>query len=514
MRKIASAILSVFLIVCVLSVPAFADSAVIALSKKSVNVGTNVTVTITYKATYDIYGLDATLTYNPAVLKYVSGGTDTGKAVKIVKDLEGEKSVSASVVFKTIAAGSGSLSLNASCSGKNGDNIAEGTASAGTAVTVTTPQPSLNANLSSIRLSEGTLSPKFKSGTTSYTATVKNSVEKITVTANTQAGDSTVSGAGTFNLKEGDNKVALTVTAASGAKKVYTVTVKRMTAEETSAAENEEREKNPTLIVVDGKDYFLKTELKDIGEIEGFEVSSVERKGTKIEVLSDKTRKYQLYYAADAEGQNGTFFTADENGEFAALNYIKSGNRLYIIEPFEDLPSVDGRFVPGECEIGGKSVKCYKYDDVEASDFYIFNCYVNGKNDYYRFDALENTVQRQPLFLAKPTDSIETVENQPQGIIDRFNALTLQAKTVLALLLLAIIMVVVLTVLLIIRATKKGKDTPIQENLVFDDLLGNADGNFDEIDISDIPEEAEPENEPESITADESEFLDSGSDNF
>lgn len=497
----------------------YSDSATISISKKNVTVGSEVTVTIRHVSKYSMVMIQGSLNYNSSVLQFVSGdGSNTansGSTVKIAKDSNPTNSISVSIRFKAIAAGSGSLSYSA----KSFSDVDDGAASAGTSITVTTPQPSSNANLGSINLSEGKLSPVFKQGTTSYTASVKNQTEKITIKANAAAGDSNVTGAGTFNLKEGENKFALTVTAASGTKKVYTVTVKRMTVEETVAAEKEERENNPTLIVVDGADYFLKTELEDIGEIEGFERSSVERKGSKIEILNDKSGKYQLYFAVDAEGKNGGFFTSDENGEFKRLDCLKSGNRLYIIEPFEQNINVDTRFVPGEYELGGKSVKCYKYADEEVTDFYVFNCYFGGKNDYYRLDAADNTIQREPMFIAKQAEQADVSEEQSQNLIGRFNALSLQAKTVLLLLFVAVILVVILLVLLIIRATKKTDNAQDEDNLEIDELLGTETGSFDEIDVSDISEPetdriTTEENTGEEITADESEFIDADGDNF
>ena len=177
--------------------------------------------------------IDGTLTYNSSVLQYVSGGgANSGSTVKIVEGLSGEKSVSFKIVFKAIAAGSGSLSFSAEASGEG-----DGKASAGATVTVTETKPSTNANLGSLTISSGTLTPEFKQNTTSYTASVKYTVEKVTISANAVMGDSKVTGAGTFNLAVGDNVNTVKVTSASGATKTYTVTVRRMTEEETAAAE-------------------------------------------------------------------------------------------------------------------------------------------------------------------------------------------------------------------------------------------------------------------------------------
>ena len=66
-----------------------------------------------------------------------------------------------------------------------------------------------------------------KKSDTSYTLDVGNSVTKITIKASAADEKATVSGTGTKSLKEGKNTFNVVVTAESGAKKTYVVTVTR-----------------------------------------------------------------------------------------------------------------------------------------------------------------------------------------------------------------------------------------------------------------------------------------------
>ena len=95
-----------------------------------------------------------------------------------------------------------------------------------------------NANLSNLTLSQGTLSPLFAPGTTSYTAGVFNYVGSITVTPTvadagatvTVNGNAVASGntSGPINLVEGNNVINVVVTASDGSTtKTYTTTVTR-----------------------------------------------------------------------------------------------------------------------------------------------------------------------------------------------------------------------------------------------------------------------------------------------
>jgi hypothetical protein len=104
-------------------------------------------------------------------------------------------------------------------------------------------QPSSNADLSNLGLSSGTLNPAFASSTTSYTATVANSVTSITVTPSMSDANATIqvrvnggtyttvasgSASGALALNVGGNPIDVKVTAQDGTTtKTYTVMVTR-----------------------------------------------------------------------------------------------------------------------------------------------------------------------------------------------------------------------------------------------------------------------------------------------
>jgi len=94
------------------------------------------------------------------------------------------------------------------------------------------------ATLSALTLSSGSLSPSFAAATTSYTATVANSIATLTVTATTSSstatlkvnGSSTSSGSASssISLSVGSNTVSVVVTAEDGSTTAtYTIVVTR-----------------------------------------------------------------------------------------------------------------------------------------------------------------------------------------------------------------------------------------------------------------------------------------------
>lgn len=82
-----------------------------------------------------------------------------------------------------------------------------------------------NAYLSKLQVNQEGLTPKFNKTKTNYAITVGENVDSLKVTATPEASTSKVSVTGNTNLKNGDNKIYITVTAQDGTKKVYTITV-------------------------------------------------------------------------------------------------------------------------------------------------------------------------------------------------------------------------------------------------------------------------------------------------
>ena len=96
----------------------------------------------------------------------------------------------------------------------------------------------VDATLSNLSLSQGSLSPGFSSSTLSYTASVVNAISSITVTPTASNAGSTIkvngtpvssgSSSGAINLNVGSNTITIVVTASDGTTtKTYTITVTR-----------------------------------------------------------------------------------------------------------------------------------------------------------------------------------------------------------------------------------------------------------------------------------------------
>lgn len=186
------------------------------------------------------YGLEGSLSYDSSQvsLSSMSCGLSgwkveqNGNAIIVYDDnlsspLSGTKTV-LTLKFKVksgVATGTQvKISVNGIVTTDGSAESSIGTASYST--TIAAPLSS-NANLSSLSVSEGTLSPSFKAGTTSYSiGEVDYSVSKLNITYKTEDSKAKVSINGN-NLSVGANTVSVVVKAENGTTKTYKIQVTR-----------------------------------------------------------------------------------------------------------------------------------------------------------------------------------------------------------------------------------------------------------------------------------------------
>ena len=91
----------------------------------------------------------------------------------------------------------------------------------------TSNSQSSNNYLKTLEVSEEGLTPDFNKNKTSYSLSVGTKVTKIDVNAIAEDSSAKVSVSGNTELKDGDNNIYITVTAANGTKRTYTIVVNR-----------------------------------------------------------------------------------------------------------------------------------------------------------------------------------------------------------------------------------------------------------------------------------------------
>ena len=114
--------------------------------------------------------------------------------------------------------------------------------------TTTTPKPtkkkSSNNNLSSLTIEDYNLDKEFKKEVTEYSVVVENDVKKIKINAQLDDSSAKVEGTGEVEVKEGNNKIEIKVTAEDGSTKTYVINVTV-------------KELNPIEVTIDKKKYTI-----------------------------------------------------------------------------------------------------------------------------------------------------------------------------------------------------------------------------------------------------------------
>ncbi len=456
MKKISIKLISLITILTVLFsvfsvLPVLADSATISVSNPNPQVGSNVTVTVRCNSNMKLFNVNGSLSYNSSVLQYVSGGAgQNGSSVKLYADLSGESSTSFTVTFKAVAAGSSGLGVNLEAS----DGTSMTTPSASASVNVTTPVPSSDCNLSALRLSQGVLSPAFSPKIVKYNVTVKYGVTKVTVYGSLASPTARCAGGGTFGLAVGENTRDITVTAADGTKKTYTIIVKRLSEAETAEAEKLERENDPTLITIDDKDAHIATDLSSVTIPSNFAQSAATFRNAQVPVITDSKGKYTFYYISLDDGSKSGWYVNKKDDTFVPAKQITVGSVMYVITTPKTEKNIPNYWKHYEYELSeGNLADAYTCSDKRLKDFYVFYCYESGNTDFYRYDAKSGTIQRYPDFTY--TSDEMSAQTGPATFIGKLKALTLQGKIVLGLLVFGIICVIACIVLLIINLAKK-----------------------------------------------------------
>ncbi|MBQ6847721.1 MAG: cadherin-like beta sandwich domain-containing protein, partial [Clostridia bacterium] len=348
MSKILSFVIAVAVCLSILPFNTLAaGSASIAFSKQNPTVGDTVTVTVTVSAT-DMYGVNVSGSYNEEVLTYISGASSGGAGLFQIADSEnfnGESSKSFTLTFKAKKAGTSSISIKGQVA--SGIPPADVDVSSSANFSVKDVTLSNNANLSSLRTSAGSLSPRFSQNVTEYTVNVKNSVTECKVYGTTADPNATIGIVGSATLKVGQNKRVLTVTAPSGAQKSYTLTIIRSEVEEPEETVSDTSSVSETSAaletIIDGVSYMV---LQDISSVElpvGFNVTKRLYNNEEVSVAIDEKENYELFYLKSADSDIAVPYTFDDaKNLFKKVNIITQGSNSYIVAEIpEDLTVPD-----------------------------------------------------------------------------------------------------------------------------------------------------------------------------
>ncbi len=431
-KRLFSLLAAVLLLGSLFCLPAAAAGSLSAsASAASVTVGSSVTVTLQYSGGGDGIGsIDASFHYNAAAFQYVScsGASASGSAGELriswyATDVQAPGSVSLSLTFKAIAAGSGDFSVSTS-ELINDNNVSLGTPSATVAVSANNPTLSGNANLASLKPSSGTLTPQFNANTTSYTIAVPYTTTSLSLSAKAAVSGAKVQVGGTNTLKVGKNTQTITVTAPNGTQKTYTVVITRAADQGQNSNSSGATTTAPATpaddalqVEVDGKELTVADTQPDVALPDGFVWDSADFGGMQVAAAKNEKSGLTLLYLRDPETAQGALYLYDaENKSFAPFRPLTVAGGVYTLLDIPADMAAPAGTVAGEVTIGEQTVPAWLYEDTAQADFsVVYATAPDGRTGLYVYDSTDGSMQRYRA----TTLPADTALEQPTG-----NALT------------------------------------------------------------------------------------------
>lgn len=283
-------------------------------------------------------------------------------------------SQSTSVSIKSPASSSGSSSSSSS-----------NNSSSSTTTTVQEPEvkKSSEKNLSSLSVSEGTLSPKFSAGTTTYKVDLTNEVKKLTISAKAKDSKAKVSGTGEKELKIGENNFTVTVTAEDGSKKTYTISVYVT-------------EKPTQFVKLGDQSLGILNDLSKVDVPKGFEKTAIKIDDKDVTALQNKDLGLTLLYLQTEDEKTGFYiYDVDNNKVLRQYQTLTVNGKTYVImDAPENLEEVQG-LEKSTIKIGDLEMNGWKFNEETLSHYtlvYLMND--AGESGLYTYEDTEGTLQK------------------------------------------------------------------------------------------------------------------------
>ncbi len=213
---------------------AFAASASVwfEVSEPNIVVGDQFTISLNIDTDTYLGDFEGNISYDSTVIEYLSGPSCIagGDGMLRIQDTVEEGSWdnrSYVMTFEAVSLGNCELSLIGAPVAYDFDTLDPmSVSSTSKVIQITAPKTaSDNAKLSSLKISPSTLTPSFDPEVFEYSAIVDSTITSLVISAETQDPNAIVEIEGNKNLKLGNNRVKVIVSAENGSKKEYIIQV-------------------------------------------------------------------------------------------------------------------------------------------------------------------------------------------------------------------------------------------------------------------------------------------------
>lgn len=474
MRKLIKKWITLLVAICIMcsvfvinTVAAGASS--ITYEEKLFVAGDEITLTARF-CTYSyqpIYKAEGYITYDPGIIEFVSGENCdliTDGKIKITVEGDGKLFLTQQVVFKALTPGLTNISLeNIKCFDAN--NAYQTIDGNETNITVINPNEfaSDNANLRSLRVSQGMMVPSFSRDVTSYEVVLPNNAEELLVSVGTEHAKSTYVIEGSKKMELGINKRVIVVTAENGTQKRYTVNITRL-----DAGENAPEEESLLLdgdrirVSVDDKTLYVEEEIAPEIIPSGFRQDVHVYNEIEVPCITDD--EVVMFYLTNFGYTESAFYVVNEEKEFFKLTTINVGGGDYHILPVKGKEIPNG-YKAAEVTIGEQKFSAYKSTEEALSDFILFYAKdPSGNVGFYRYDTLENSVQRADG-IGLTFGEISEEETEPKNVFDFLKNLNTNGIVALVSMVIAVLVLIVTISILIVKiATARRKEIMAEDD--------------------------------------------------
>lgn len=344
--------------------------------------------------------------------------------------------------------------------------------------TNTAPQKSASADnsLKALKLSEGTLSPKFAYNTVQYTATVDENTTSIDVNATVSDSSATVQSiTGNKELKEGANTVKVVVKAGNGNLATYTIVVTRGGKAATNDSKNADAKPADSDKAPDANSDATQGDASaTVSGADGYKVSEnipqsvIPADFTKTDVTyqnaATKGLKFNkgdlvLLYMLDANSKGQLFVYDQAAGAVYPFVKIVSGDKYIIPLQTPSGETVDSSYTAADLTIDDKKVTgAYQNGSNDTADFYLmYAMNSDGKGGWYQYDKAEGTYQRYVASSGgdvTTSDQYKYLQKTYNELNDRYNSLKDKDTKFIAGLIIALAIFLIIIVNLLLRGGK------------------------------------------------------------
>ena len=457
MKRIKLILLTAAMVLAMTITAYAAFSANVSFSDPTANVGEEVTVSMKIRSTGGNLGsAKIMLNYDPAFLEFTGGDNAEGGAgtVKVSGDSSlGKDEWAYKLKFRALSPGTTTITMDDSWEiYDDSQNMATLDHKGSSAVTINGDvNSSINANLSSLKISPGVLVPDFSPEQTQYTTLVGGDCNKLTVSAATADSNAKVIISGNADLQLGENVVTCQVTAQDGTTKDYVITVTKQEGEVDYGQSSGILQAN-----VNGNDYEVAETFDETMLPSGFTAQTVEYKGQTV-MAGVNEAGLTLMYLIGSDG-SGDFFVYDvSNDQWSPFAQITTLEKTITVVPLTSDVTVPEGFAETTLELSGKKIQGWIWSaDIEQQYCMVYGMNADGEKNFYRYDLKEKTIQR---FFSNPVSKDTEYEEKYVELGDKYNELvkdfTLRGYIMLGL---GIIAGILLIALIIVLITSRGND--------------------------------------------------------